>query len=86
MSAAGVKALRDMAAEDASLMARLQAAMTPAEVVSIAAQKGITLTVEDLELPSGELSEQELAAASGGGLGSLGSFSLMLPKGPALPS
>jgi hypothetical protein len=37
------------------------------EIISLAAQRGVTLVREDFEIPKGVLSDDQLKAASGGG-------------------
>lgn len=58
--------LAQACSEDADLKAPLDRATTPDDVVRIANERGIALTLDDLTRKDGELSEVELEPASGG--------------------
>jgi predicted ribosomally synthesized peptide with nif11-like leader len=68
MAESDVQQLAQALTEDADLKAAVERATTPEDVVRIANEKGIALTLDDLTREDGELSEDELEPASGGAL------------------
>ena len=66
MAESDVQQLVEAAAQDADLKLALVAATSPADAVRIANEKGIAVTLEDLTLKAGQLSEAELEGVSGG--------------------
>lgn len=63
-----VKVFLDEVSQDKAIMEKLNSAKTSAEVIALAAEKGYTLTEDDLkpETTSGKLDDEELEAVSGG--------------------
>lgn len=66
MAESDLQQLAQALTEDADLKAAVEGATSPEDVVRIANDKGIALTLDDLTPKIGELSEAELETVSGG--------------------
>ena len=89
MSEEQLKAFLEAVKDDAGLLEQLKAAQDPDAVVAIAKAAGFVITSEQLMQLQSDLSEQELAAITGGSAGTCNAKSLLvsiygnLPKAPA---
>ena len=63
-----MKSFLEAVSEDKAFIERLSKAETPEALIALAAEKGFTLTAEDLtrEAPTGELADDELDDVAGG--------------------
>ena len=63
-----MKKFLEEASKDKEYLEKVNKAETPEAVIALAAEKGFTLTAEDLkpDQPTGELNEDELDAVAGG--------------------
>lgn len=66
MAETAMQQLAQACSEDADLKAALDGATTPDDVVRIANERGIALTLDDVTRKDGELTEADLELASGG--------------------
>lgn len=66
MAESDVQQLAQALTEDADLKAAVEGAATREDVVRIANEKGIAITLDDLTRKADELSDAELESASGG--------------------
>ena len=72
MSEEQLKAFLEKVKGDTSLQEKLKAAASPEAAIEIAKEAGFSITAEDMQSSTIELSDEELEGAAGGGSGLYG--------------
>ena len=73
MSEEQLKAFLEKVKADTSLQEKLKAAASPEAAVEIAKDAGFSITAEDMQSSTVELSDEELEGAAGGSVGNCNS-------------